>query len=536
MRVKLLIIIHILLTIISTSLAKEEKELDYIDLEIVQIEDSVLYAKITNITEEAKEFDIHNIMLRGQYEMEQSYASQKLVKIHWDSLKYNEVLEEIGEYFYSEIKVIGDIAIGDEFTARGDLDLLASKLDDIKNNSNEEEKLYSDNNYLEQRADDEPAPISSNSSSGSLIGGGSSITPTPQDKEDLPELGLQFDPEKEIETEEGCSKRVDLVKMKVYVQKRVVKAGAEVSPCKDTTTSYALTKEYKSCPNFVDLKAQKFYQQYRITYKPSGSDRIVEVQGCIQDKDKYTILNKDYDSCGISHNTSQKISYRKYRLVYDNKIYQDCVVDNSQKLPHFEDTSGCTNKQVGSDIIEYYKVAYKIGNKTHYIGDCIPSTQKYKIYDEICSTNKYEHDLASAQTYLNKNYYYFKGGKRIDLSSCIRSKEALDHFYDLSECINKNDDSTKKTQLYAKTYIKDSSLGSGVVYIGGCKKYGLPVNYTLLGDIWQVTESSQNVSVVAPQLNTKEIHLGTNLPSDYRSRCYDSYQVSITMTDWRQLL
>jgi hypothetical protein len=498
--------------------AKDTEEM--IDVMVITNEKDKIGAKIESISKEAKRLGLGDVVLNGEKTVKKDPIMGNRITILWTEAEYEGETIELDEPFVSEVRVYDDLEEGDKFAAKGQPEELTESLTKLQKKVEESQggNKLDDNNNEAAIADKEEIENAQNSAGSTSAYLGSSFGSeggVATEDNALAEVGPNFvveeDPE-EIETSDGCSIRIDLESLQAVIQTRKLKGEKEIVSCADSTTAYQLQKDYNSCPVYADLAQEKVFKQYRLTYKDTSRNTLVQVQDCTLDKDASSDLIRDYQSCGLRHDFNQARSYERYRLTYTLTdtpvIYQDCIDDEKRIYQHLVDSNVCKPEITSKDVIDFERIYIQPqGESKKYLTECTPLKDKYNINEEICSTDKYTHDFVGGQTFLNKSYYYFKGGKRVDVRKCVQSTVSLAHKYDTNGCAVKHDDSKKESYIFAKSYIEDTSLG-GKIFIRDCTQINPPAPY------------SHNKSQWKKRTSTPQTIKGISLPSKSTSSCW----------------
>jgi len=147
-----------------------------------------------------------------------------------------------------------------------------------------------------------------------------------------------------------------------------------------------------------------------------------------------------------------------------------------------------------------------------YISECEPYDANVKIYEEVCTLNKYTHDNTADQSYLNKTYFYFENGNRINIEECVKSATNFSHKFDTALCEVEYDDKNKETTIFARRYIEDTTLG-GKVFVDDCEQLNEKVTYLKSDGVWQ-----KSGVITVPFKSPKSEQYG------YSVRPYDSWR------------
>jgi hypothetical protein len=482
---KVLVIVS--LSLIAFKVQAKEERYSRIPIELNEIENETVSAKIIT-GEEQSELD--GVLLEGEKRVLEQEGNIKKIKILWGKLKLDEHEAELEEFFVSDVTVEGSLEEGDQFSARVDSQELLNVFHRLKSNSL---STFTTSEEIDEEIAEEEEVATQLGTFASSTGGSSGVLSDDTSDYDSMDVSPNYEVEVvevEYDTTDGCDYRIDIDEMTVTVQKRTIKGDEEISPCADTEVSYSLNKDYENCSKYVDVNAEKVFPKYRITYDNIDGDGVIQVVGCQLDKEKFTKLVRDYKACGIKHDTAKEKSFGRYRLVYQEMvsgkqiIYQDCIEDEDITYSHFVDNESCETKVEGGEVTFYERRGIEVEGKKEYISDCLPIENASKLYEEICSNKKYTHDFKGGQTFLNKNHFYFKAGDRVDVSSCAKSDVALEHKLDTEPCEIEHSFEDNTSQLYAKTYIEDSSLSGGKVFLTECEPTGNEISHVTTKSKW----------------------------------------------------
>jgi hypothetical protein len=476
-----------LLSLAAFSLKAENNEYSRIPIEVGEVENDIVRAKIVAREDSEGSEELSGIAIEGKKSVLEQEGNIKKLKILWTKLKLDGQEEELNEPFVSNVTIEGSLEEGDEFSARVKSSELLDAFYKLKSNLLTGVAV---NNEVAEQEEKEDNVVQLGSFANNTGSNSSGIISDDESGYDSLEVSPNYEVVSEYETSDGCDYRLDYDNMLVVVQTRKLKGDSEVSPCADSEVSFSLNKDYESCGVYADIKKEKVFSKYRITYENIDKEGVVQVTGCQVDEEKSTKLERDYESCGIKHDNAQERSFARYRLTYkDSKsgesvIYQDCVEDEKLTYPHFSDNNVCESKIEDAEVVFFERKGILVNGKTQYIGDCQPIETASKIYEEICSQKKYTHDFKGEQTFLNKNHFYFKKGERVDISLCAKSDIVLPHKYDTAACSVDTNFNKKTSQIYARTFIEDSSLSGGKVFITECEPIGSEIAHVTVKSRW----------------------------------------------------
>jgi len=496
---------------ISNAFAKTEETL--IPLEIKKRSSENIEASIGELTEEGKELGIDSLTLEGRQSVEQIEGNRNRIKIIWQKAKLNESEQELSEPLVSEVEIEGNIREGDQFSAKGNahnlvrvFDELKDKLFGINDDDGEDDLRVQEGDVLEENLENYISNSGGSSTYGSVDDTDTGVDPFA--------ISYEVTEDDEVITSDGCSKRVDLDNMVIYVQKRTLKGDEEIKPCSDSEEYYQLIRDYKGCGEDVRLEEEKVFSKYRVVYNHPIDDAVIQVESCTVDKQKFVELSRDYESCGLKHDTAKDKSFARYRLVYDfdgsPRIFQDCIEDENIAFQHIQENKTCKPQITDTEVIFSERKAIKKDGQIIYLSECEPLEDTYEIYEEVCNEQKYTHDFRGGQSFLNKNYFYIRNDKRVDVSKCIKSDVVLTHKFDVSACEVVHDDQRRQSQLYAKAYVEDASVEGGKDYITDCKKSGNAISYINEGQKW-LTISSHNENITSIKSGQKLLSISVYL-------------------------
>ena len=343
-----------------------------------------------------------------------------------------------------------------------------------------------------------------------------------------------------LTTTEGCSPYVDYELNKVFIQQRILKDGSVIQSCHNSSTSFTLaknydacpdkqdlslrinevffqyyytdtrdgktilnnlgectkdstksgtlvvTKDYESCSQYIDLSVMRIYDQYKEYYK-DFEDNDILLNDCQKDTDRSFNLVENYSSCPIKHEFEKGYSISQKEIGYTNSAGEyvkthDCMEDEDRKYNHNTTTDTCSSV-ITDGVVQLFNRKYiNVDGITSYITDCSPIAGGVTIQEENCFSTPFAHDFEANQSYRNKNYFYINSsGSRVDVSTCVRSDESFNHDQDSGVCEVIDNDDTKQTTLFAKTYI---TVDGSKEYISDCQEVSTKVSYTEIGEYW----------------------------------------------------
>ena len=510
----------------NTPIAKHKIPLEVKEVVEDKEQISEIRAKIQEVTEEGKEQGIDQMTLKGKIIDSEETKKGKVINIIWQKAGFNknekEIEEEIEIPLQSRIGTVGKIEEGDKFVAKGDSGQLLEVWKKLKEKVTTNTKESVTNK--DKTEDQSQNFISSTGRSvgfGTTAGGGSLLN---NGQNTLPKDSIGFTSEETITTTDGCEIRIDLVNNLAIVQQRTLKGGEEITPCSDSSVTYAITADYGSCIDYIDYANGKVYKQYTLGYDNSDIGGRIQVQNCAPDYESSVDIVQDYDSCSYKHNFAEGYSVAQKRTIYSDGnngeiILQSCHDDNTNKYLHVETEEGCSDKVEEGQVIWFTRKKITVKGKDIFITDCTPKETSIAIHDEKCQSSPYSHDFEAGLSYLNKNYFYYKNNIKVPLAECVKSEEMFEHKQELNDCKVVNYDDEKVTRIQYKTYIEDQG---SKVYIRDCTPSNNPIAYTAIKNKWLKDSTvSGKFEIQSSTYIATEYVMGSS-PSD--SLCYSSDQ------------
>jgi hypothetical protein len=504
-----------------------------IPLEIKDVKDdqkssSTIYAKLRDTTQEGRKEGIDKMTLEGKVIDSKKSKSQNILTIVWQKAAFNKKKVEFETPLQSKIGVKDKIEEGDAFSAKGDSkDLLRvwNKLqgNDAKNSDSEKSNNLSSNNRSDN-TDDERDNISSadRSSSGYLSSSGGTLGSNINGQTDFPEVTTDFSSEETVITADGCDIRIDLSSNMAIVQKRTLQGDSEVSPCSDSSDTYLIERSYGQCSNYVDYNEGKVFKQYILSYANPNAGGNIQVQDCTIDREQFVEIVDDYSKCGLQHNFKENLSIQQKRTVYVDSNDAEFILSNchntDKRYIHKETDNGCEDRIQDNMVIWSTRKYITVEGKDIYISECTPKDNNITIHEERCLSNPYTHNFVTNQSFLNKNYFYYKNNQKVLLQDCIKSEESINHQQEVGICEPIHDDLKKESILNYKTYIEDQG---NKIFITDCIPSSTPIPYVKYKAKWikQDTQTGK-FAITTPNLD----RLGyTNLGGNHNV----SYDVNV---------
>lgn len=335
-----------------------------------------------------------------------------------------------------------------------------------------------------------------------------------------------------VTTTTGCSPYIDYELNQVFIQQRILQNGSVVQSCHNSDVSFTLQKDYDICPdkqdlpsrtnnvyfqyyyidnrndiekrnnigecvidssksgalevsrnydncsNYADLSTMTLYKQYEEYYTDSGGNKLLLTE-CQKDYDKSFKLVEDFSKCAIKHYFDKGYSIAQKEIGYNDsnneyvKLY-DCFEDDDYKYEHNITSNGCTSNQSQLFVRKYIT----IDNIPQYISDCEPVDSD----SEICTSNPFTHDFEAGVSYYNKTWFYYNNNQKITVLDCVKSSAtSFEHNKETSVCDPADNDNTKQTTYYSKTYI---TVNGQREYISDCEPEATAIAYKNTGYTW----------------------------------------------------
>ncbi|MDA3855665.1 MAG: hypothetical protein PF569_05365 [Candidatus Woesearchaeota archaeon] len=392
----------------------------------------------------------------------------------------------------------------------------------------------------------------------------------------------------EVTTTDGCSPYIDYTLSSVYIQQRILQGSEVIQACHNSSTSFPLQKNYEICPDkidteylmnkvyfqyyyvdtrdgndiaqnigdcqldstqsgslavtqnyenctqFIDLSAMRIYDQYQEYYSDSDDNEIL-LNDCQKDLNRSFRLDEDFNKCPIKHDFEKGYSISQKEIGYTDgegayhKVY-DCTEDTDYKYTHYSTSDSCSNVITDDEVQIFTRKYITVDGVREYISECTPAEGNVTVENEICYTNQYTHELENKQSYINRNYFYMDSyGQRVDISTCVKSGEPIPHLEEASVCEHIDDDSTKQTTMYSKTFIE---VNGSREYIGECKEMLTKVPYAEIGYKWKNEFSTSSTAIAVGNsrdnifLGSKEGYENTRTDDYGQTTIYNKYDIS----------
>lgn len=450
--------------------------------------DKRLEARLTSLQSAGVDLGLEKMIIEGDASTTETDAGGKDYAISWASASLrkkdgSKVSTYISKPFVSNVSANPLVKTGDSFTAEGDPNELLEAWKRLQDMLEEEDKSKKDE---DERRTDAPQP------SKDFGGANEQSRDQGQQAAQSPSFEVKQDPVI-TSTRDGCNMNIDFDQMVAIVQERTIQDGKEIAACQDTLTRYPMEKKYASCAAKVDLDEGKVYQQYTLSYLDPQTGGSIQVADCTADTDKSIPITNDTASCGIRHDFEKGLSYQRAKKTYIDpqgniQTVQDC---QDTETTYVQETTydGCEDiiDIPGMKAVHQKRVRITKEGQYQYISECAPDTADYtELKQEAClGANRYTHDFGGGQSYLNQTIYYSNtSGNRKDVQTCQASTVTFQHKKDESVCSAINDDSTRQTTMYAKTYIEEES--GTPVYLNDCQALSPAIPYVKTGDVWRV--------------------------------------------------
>ncbi len=472
---------------------------------------------------------------------------KKITDIIWNKVSDEKNVKDLKSPLRSSIIARPKVEKGDQFKAKGDKQDLVDAImslgsTDFASASNSRSKQVGNSG-------DTSSSVAANSSKLSSL----STRPL-ANSVDSTTTGDVSTP---VATTLGCSVRVDYQLNKVFPQQRMVDNGSEVDSCRDTEAYFDLSRDYESCPSvintaalkttpyfqyfyndnnavknlidqcqpddskskslqitkvacddYIDLAAGFVYSQEKQYYKDVDGEDVL-LTDCAVNRNTSYLISEDKSSCGIRNDFVSGYSVQRSRFFYtknNQQIEVQSCQDTSTKYVHNSTTDTCSSSTDNGQVTTYTRKYISVDGITTYISDCEPVSGAANIQSENCTTTRFTNDFVSGQSYRNKNYFYIDSvtGRRVEVSSCIKSDEVFLHTKDSAVCVATDNDTTLKTTIFAKTYI---SVDGAKIYLSECEAVSPEISYTQIGYKW-VVDYQSNSSIAASGVGDN-VYLGT---------------------------
>lgn len=468
-----------------------------------------LEARLVNLQSAGVELGMERMILEGEAAASDAVDGGKDYAISWGTASLRtkaggKVSTYIGKPLQSNVSANPAVKGGDSFTAEGDPSELLAAWKRLQEKLGEEDK---EAKAEAEKATDAPAPTKD-------FGAGAK-EPEQKAQTQTPQFQVKADPVT-ISTRDGCSMNVDFDQMVAIVQERTLQDGKEVAACQDTLTRYPLEKKFTSCSNFVDLDAKKVFKQYTLSYNDPISGGAIQVKDCTKDEEQVTPITVDTASCSLRHDFTAGKSIQQGRMVYTDSTgviqeLQSCA-DTDISYEHIKTDDTCQNVVDEANKLVTRQFRYKINKDgtDQFVSQCEPDmTTSTPLQEEICTTQRYTNDFAANTSYLNKSYFYNdQQGNRVNVTNCQASTTSFQHKKEEGTCTASNDDSTRQTTMYAKTYIEETA--GNKVYLTDCQPISPKIPYVNIGQKWIKTSgATQGFNLNADESGQLADWLGT---------------------------
>ncbi|MFC1659645.1 hypothetical protein ACFL0U_03705 [Pseudomonadota bacterium] len=399
--------------------------------------------------------------------------------------------------------------------------------------------------------------------------------------------------DKEVTTTEGCSPYIDYTLNQVFIQQRILKGGIVIQGCHNSSISFPLQKNYEICPDqidintltnkvyfqyyyidtrndnnitnniaecqidsnqsgpltvtknydnctqFIDLSLMRIYDQYQ-EYYTDGDNNEILLNDCQKDSNRSFKLDENFNKCPVKHYFDKGYSIAQKEIGYVdgtgnyNKVY-DCTEDDDYKYTHNTTADTCSPVITGETVQLFTRKYITVSGVREYISECSPAEGNITVENEICYSNPYTHDMEAKESYINKNYFYIDSyGQRVDISNCVKSGEPFPHLEETGVCDSQDDDTTKQTTIFSKTYFEINGTRE---YIGECKEMPTKVPYVEIGYKWE-NEFSTDATAISVANSGDNIYLGAKAgeetePYDVygQTRIINRYDITTYSTD-----
>lgn len=458
-----------------------------------------IYARLKP-TQEGKDAGLDKMIIEGKIVETKDKGRDKVHSIIWNKAKYDEKEVDLDTPLQSKVVADKKIKKGDEFSAKGysgDLvkaweELQKKRSSNASNKSESSDKDTTKKDSISSNGNNDIGYLSTNYGN-SANGSG----------QQLPEVNPNFTPSEIITTSEGCSIRVDIDSGLAIVQEQQLKDGEVVLSCYDSAESYPLEKSYARCQDYIDYSQMKVFKQYDLSYSSPTAGGAIIVQGCTIDSENASDIIEDYAKCSFSHNYKEGYSIKQKRLIYlannaeSEFVIQDCH-DSNQRYLHQETGDGCQDKIQDGVVIWSTRKYISVDGKQISISECTPKDNSIDIHEERCLEKPYTHDFTSNQSFVNKNYFYYKDNQKIILQSCTKSEEIMEHKQEIGMCNITHDDAQKVSRINHKIYIEDQG---SKVFITDCISSSTPVPYVKVKTRW-VKQNTQSgyFKIITPNI------------------------------------
>ena len=276
----------------------------------------------------------------------------------------------------------------------------------------------------------------------------------------------------------------------------------------DASRSTPLSVEESfACSDYVDRAGKVAYMQSKMTYKDSDNQEII-LSDCSVNYQKSFPIIEDSSSCSLRHLFDEDYSVVQNRLYYTKngeEITVQACQDSSRKYQHYSTSESCAPTITKSQVTTYSRKYINIDGIKQYISECAPLSSNIAIQSENCTSTPYTHDFTSGQSFRNKNYFYYDGNNRVEVSSCVKSEEVYAHAEDSGVCSEQNDDVAMQSTIFSKKYI---TVDANRVYISNCAATAAPIPYQEVGYKW-VTEYNLASTSITPSGVSDRVFIGS---------------------------
>ena len=311
-------------------------------------------------------------------------------------------------------------------------------------------------------------------------------------------------PVERVESEEGCTPRINTSNETIYIQKKILEDDVEVEGCQDSGENYTLIRNYDSCGVFVNASGGQVYNQYN--YRYSRDDIDITLEKCYKDTSSVMYIEDDFLACEISNNFDDSISTRRSREYYVNntneKIYlTECTLNPSHTYTHSQDYNACTAVEIDGAITPYLRKYITIDGVRTYISNCEPETASLTIEEEFCNNDRFAHDFSANLSYYKKSTYFLRNdGEKINLTNCIQSTDSVPHIKNTDSCPVVNSDINKTSNLHYRVSIEDKHNGFTNIEISGCRANNTAQAYSRIGNKWTIGSQRDNSQLIVANL------------------------------------
>ena len=518
---------------------------DIIEIKIIKDTPDSVEANIRNLSDSAKKMEIDKMSIIGR-----KNKSDNITQVSWDKVMLKDKKIDLSSSFESKIILNNKIEQGDTFKAKGDYKSLTDAIEQLL-----DKDIITKSAIVAKIKPQSQGQTSSDTSSNSGNNSSKLSTLSTLRNSAASIASTTATGEVSLPVTTSCAPRVDYQLNKVFLQERTTVDGKEAQGCKDTSTSFALQKDFQACPTSIDVSSKKIVYNFQYFYVDEDNGKNV-IDNCKADTSRTQTLKitKTYEGCTDFVNLSSNIAYSQYKQSYqdiDGKeiLIQDCTVDSEKSYHITEDYNGCTTRHLfdlgysiaqsrfyyikdlkeisvqdcqdtdkkyqhvvtadtctpivsNSQVTIFNRKYITVDGIKQYISECTPLNSNVSIKSENCTSTPFTHDFITGQSFQNKNYYYLDlDNNRVEVSSCIKSETAYVQTDDTSVCSEENDDVNSQTYLYSKKYITVDGIKK---YITDCNKVTTPIPYKEIGYKWnqEYNVASASISVANSGDNT----------------------------------